>query len=107
MTVRWKQRDIHEKREIRKLKQQHLILELAMNESLLKRMDNLITNTAQRGLSFISSTMEQLRIAVPDFQGKQFKEGEQPSEDHVSSHNQLPSCGRGRFKSPISPQASA
>lgn len=81
--IRWKQRDIHEKREVRKLKQQHLVLELAMNQSLLNRMQQLIDGTDSDGLPFISKTMEQLRIAVPDFQGKQFKEGEQPSEDHM------------------------
>ncbi len=70
---------------MRKLKQQHLVLELAMNQSLLNRMQQLIDSTDSDGLAFISKTMEQLRIAVPDFQGKQFKEGEQPSEDHVST----------------------
>jgi hypothetical protein len=60
-----------------------------MNESLLKRMQQLIDNTANEGLPYISKTMEQLRIAVPDFQGKQFKDGEQPSEDHVSTLRHL------------------
>lgn len=61
-----------------------------MNEQLLKRMQQLIDNTTSEGLPYISSTMEQLRIAVPDFQGKQFKDGEQPSQDHVSGDSFAP-----------------
>lgn len=79
----WKQRDIHEKREIRKAKLFHLAAELTMNASLLVRMNALIDHTSTSGLPYISSQMADLRKAVPDFEGKQFGPGEQPSEPHM------------------------
>lgn len=54
-----------------------------MNSSLLVRMTDLIDRTSQSGLPFISSQMSDLRKAVPDFEGKQFGPGEQPSEPHM------------------------
>ncbi|SCZ88879.1 BZ3500_MvSof-1268-A1-R1_Chr2-1g04705 [Microbotryum saponariae] len=81
--IRWKQRDIHEKRELRKLKLHHLDLENEMNIALLERMRALSTATKDEGAPFISREIARLRVAVPDFDGKQFKDGEQPSQDHM------------------------
>ncbi|ORY81839.1 Cdc37 N terminal kinase binding-domain-containing protein [Leucosporidium creatinivorum] len=81
--IRWKQRDIHEKRELRKLKLVHLDLETEMNTSLLARMRSLLTSMRSEGVPFISRTLSELRVKVPDFATKKFADGEQPSEDHM------------------------
>lgn len=80
---RWKQRDIHEKRELRKLKLVHLDLETTMNVSLLARMRSILASIQSEGIPFISRTLSELRVKVPDFQTKKFADGEQPSEDHM------------------------
>lgn len=81
--IRWKQRDIHEKREMRKLKAKHLDLELAMNASLLARMRSLHSQLQAEGIPFLQRQISELRVKVPDFADKKFKDGEQPSEDHM------------------------
>lgn len=81
--TRWKQRDIHEKRELRKLKLEHLGLETIMNNGLLARVATLISSTAEQGPDYITRTVAELTIKVPDFKTRQFKDGEQPSEDHM------------------------
>ena len=79
----WKQRDIHEKRELRKLKLEHLGLEHTMNASLLVRLRSLLDSTRSEGPLFIARTVSELKAKVPDYEGKTFKDGEQPSEDHM------------------------
>ena len=81
--ARWKQRDIHEKREMRKLKLKHLDLETEMNTELLARMRSLLASIQSEGIPFISRTLSELRVKVPDFQTKKFADGEQPSQDHM------------------------
>jgi cell division cycle protein 37 len=80
---RWKQRDIHEKREIRKQKLHHLGLEKVMNATLLIRIRALIASTKTDGPLFIARTIGELRSKVPDYDGKVFAPGEQPSQDHM------------------------
>ncbi|KAL8276221.1 hypothetical protein RQP46_011382 [Phenoliferia psychrophenolica] len=81
--IRWKQRDIHEKRELRKLKLHHLAQEKIMNSGLLARIAPLLSSTSSEGAPFVSRTVSELRARVPDFEGKTFKDGEQPSQDHM------------------------
>ncbi|KAK4048295.1 hsp90 co-chaperone Cdc37 [Microbotryomycetes sp. JL201] len=81
--IRWKQRDIHEKREMRKLKLHHLDQETIMNDQLLAKMHSLHTSIADEGVPFVQREVARLRTLVPDFATKQFKEGEQPSQDHM------------------------
>jgi cell division cycle protein 37 len=81
---RWKQRDIHEKRELRRLKITHLGLEDVMNASLLLRLQSLIKSTQDEDAPFIARTISQLRATVPNFDNpKPLADGEQPSEDHM------------------------
>lgn len=54
-----------------------------MNASLLLRIQSLITSTTSEGTNFISRTISELRVKVPDYEGRKFAEGEQPSEDHM------------------------
>ncbi|KAK4051116.1 hsp90 co-chaperone Cdc37 [Microbotryomycetes sp. JL221] len=82
--IRWKQRDIHEKREIRKLKLHHLEAETTMNNELLERMNLLRKSMQNEGsVNFVEREVSRLQTIVPDFKTKQFKEGEQPSQDHM------------------------
>ncbi|KAM0752438.1 hypothetical protein T439DRAFT_312595 [Meredithblackwellia eburnea MCA 4105] len=81
--IRWKQRDIHEKREMRKLKLHHLGQEKIMNQGLLKRIESLTKSLKEEGPPFVSRTVSELRAKVPDYDNKKFKDGEQPSEDHM------------------------
>ncbi|KAM0791142.1 hypothetical protein ACM66B_005628 [Microbotryomycetes sp. NB124-2] len=81
--IRWKQRDIHEKREMRKLKLHHLDQETKMNNELLTRMQSLHESMSDEGVKFVQREVSRLRTVVPDFQTKQFKDGEQPSQDHM------------------------
>lgn len=80
---RWKQRDIHEKRELRKLKLHHLAQEHIMNSELLVRIHALLASTRAEGPAFVSRNVAELRVKVPDYEGKKFKDGEQPSQDHM------------------------
>lgn len=68
---------------MRKLKLKHLDLETAMNASLLTRMRSLLAQLKSEGIPFIQRQIAELRVKVPDFADKQFKDGEQPSEDHM------------------------
>lgn len=81
---RWKQRDIHEKRELRKLKLVHFGLETTMNESLLGRIRSLLTATEAEGALFVARKISELRAVVPNFENpEKLGDGEQPSEDHM------------------------
>ncbi|GAA5840120.1 hypothetical protein JCM9279_002283 [Rhodotorula babjevae] len=82
--IRWKQRDIHEKREQRKLKLKQFETEVPMNASLISRMDSLIASTQADGAQFVSNEVQRLKAALPyQYEAKKFAEGEQPSEDHM------------------------
>ncbi|GAA5910412.1 hypothetical protein JCM8208_004469 [Rhodotorula glutinis] len=82
--IRWKQRDIHEKREQRKLKLKQFETEVPMNASLISRMDSLIASTQADGAQFVSNEVQRLKAALPyQYETKKFAEGEQPSEDHM------------------------
>lgn len=80
----WKQRDIHEKREQRKLKLKQFEVEVPMNASLIARMDSLVSSTQADGAQFISNEVQRLKAALPyKYEDKKFVEGEQPTEDHM------------------------
>ena len=68
--VRWKQRDIHEKRQQRKHKITQLEAELACNKVILTRLDKVADDTAAQGAdgpAFFSRLVEQLkRSPAPD-----------------------------------------
>ncbi|BGP32123.1 hsp90 co-chaperone Cdc37 [Rhodotorula toruloides] len=80
----WKQRDIHEKREQRKLKLKQFETEVPMNDSLIKRIDNLISSTKAEGAAFVAKEVLRLKAALPyKYKEKKFANNEQPSEDHM------------------------
>ena len=82
--IRWKQRDIHEKREQRKLKLEQFKREVPMNESLLARIRQLEQGTTDGGAAYIQSEVDRLKNSLGyDYAQKQFAQGEQPSEDHM------------------------
>ncbi|GAA5821631.1 hypothetical protein JCM3770_005707 [Rhodotorula araucariae] len=82
--IRWKQRDIHEKREERKLKLKQFEVEVPMNASLIARMDSLISSTKADGAQFIANELQRLKAALPyQYEQKKFDKDEQPSEDHM------------------------
>lgn len=82
--IRWKQRDIHEKREQRKLKLEQFKREVPMNESLLGRIRQLEQGTAEGGAAYVQSEVDRLKNSLGyDYAHKQFAQGEQPSEDHM------------------------
>lgn len=54
-----------------------------MNAGLLTRIESLLGATKDEGPAFVSRTVAELRVKVPDFEGKTFKDGEQPSQDHM------------------------
>ncbi|KAH7107929.1 hsp90-like protein [Auriculariales sp. MPI-PUGE-AT-0066] len=60
--VRWKQRDIHEKREARKQKILQLEAEIACNKILLARLEKVAEDTSAKGPSYFSSLVEQLKL---------------------------------------------
>lgn len=68
---------------MRKLKLFHLGEETKMNDGLLARIEPLLASTRAEGAPFVERTVAELRAKVPDFEGKTFKEGEQPSQDHM------------------------
>jgi cell division cycle protein 37 len=82
--IRWKQRDIHEKREQRKLKLEQFKREVPMNESLLDRIRQLEQGTTEGGAAYVQSEVDRLKNSLGyDYAQKQFSQGEQPSEDHM------------------------
>ncbi|GAA5983108.1 hypothetical protein JCM10908_000158 [Rhodotorula pacifica] len=82
--IRWKQRDIHEKREQRKLKLEQFKHEVPMNDSLLNRIQQLEQGTREGGPKWVQNEVERLKANLGyDYTQKQFAQGEQPSEDHM------------------------
>ncbi|BGP16258.1 hypothetical protein JCM10213_007701 [Rhodosporidiobolus nylandii] len=88
--IRWKQRDIHEKRAIAKQKLLSFPKEEAMNASLLTRIDSLVSQTRAQGQGFLASELLRLKGSLPyKYEEKRFEsaatstEAEQPSEDHM------------------------
>ncbi|KDQ15136.1 hypothetical protein BOTBODRAFT_174299 [Botryobasidium botryosum FD-172 SS1] len=59
--IRWKQRDIHEKRELRKHKIHQLQLEIDTNAILLPRLHEILARLRSDGPSSFSSTVERLK----------------------------------------------
>ncbi|GEM07172.1 hsp90 co-chaperone cdc37 [Rhodotorula toruloides] len=82
--IRWKQRDIHEKREQRKLKLKQFETEVPMNDSLIQRIDGLVASTKAEGAAFVAKEVLRLKAALPyKYEEKKFANNEQPSEDHM------------------------
>ncbi|KAF7795325.1 hypothetical protein EIP86_006482 [Pleurotus ostreatoroseus] len=66
-TRSWKQRDIHEKRELRKLRIAQLRADLACNDVLAPRLHALLTSVSQGGSPAFSAATERLRThPAPD-----------------------------------------
>jgi cell division cycle protein 37 len=61
--IRWKQRDIHEKREVRKRQIQALTAEIACNTVLVPRLQSILAqlSTSQTPLPYLSGVVEQLQ----------------------------------------------
>ncbi|KAI9465565.1 Cdc37 N terminal kinase binding-domain-containing protein [Lactarius psammicola] len=59
--IRWKQRDIHEKREARNRRIEQLGAEVACNDVLLTRLHAIQPKLAQSGSSYFSSEVDRLR----------------------------------------------
>ncbi|KAH9049985.1 Cdc37 N terminal kinase binding-domain-containing protein [Lactarius hengduanensis] len=59
--IRWKQRDIHEKREVRNHRIEQLEAEVACNDVLLARLRALQPKLAQSGSPYFSSEVDRLR----------------------------------------------
>lgn len=65
--VRWKQRDIHEKREARKHRIAQLRAEIDCNAVILPRLDQALADTEKGGPAFFSSLVERLKTSpAPD-----------------------------------------
>ncbi|KAH9851527.1 Cdc37 N terminal kinase binding-domain-containing protein [Lenzites betulinus] len=59
--IRWKQRDIHEKRQIRKMRVAQLKADIACNEVLKPRLQQIATDVEAKGASHFSSLVERYR----------------------------------------------
>ena len=58
--VRWKQRDIHEKREMRKIERSRLEAEGRTNTDLMPELDRLVQDTRKEGVPFYEREMKRL-----------------------------------------------
>ena len=54
-----------------------------MNAALLVRLRDIIKSVQDKGESWVSAEIAKLRVGIPDFEGKEFAEGEQPSQDFM------------------------
>ncbi|EJD50418.1 hsp90-like protein [Auricularia subglabra TFB-10046 SS5] len=61
--VRWKQRDIHEKREARKQRIAQLTAEIACNDVILPRIDQALVDTERGGPEAFSALVERLKTS--------------------------------------------
>ncbi|KIJ54710.1 hypothetical protein M422DRAFT_24618 [Sphaerobolus stellatus SS14] len=59
--IRWKQRDIHEKREARKVKITHLRNQIDLNQVLIARLQTIHQDVQSKGQEYYSSLVEQLQ----------------------------------------------
>ncbi|GAA5864486.1 hypothetical protein JCM8547_005558 [Rhodosporidiobolus lusitaniae] len=88
--IRWKQRDIHEKRAINKQKLLSFPLEEAQNARLISRIDDLLSSTKAQGQTFIAHEILRLKGSLPyKYEEKKYNdkgvdsEGKPPSENHM------------------------
>ena len=54
-----------------------------MNAALLLRLRHIIQSVHEKGETWLSAELARLRARIPDFEGKQFPPGEQPSQDFM------------------------
>ncbi|UZO09429.1 uncharacterized protein OCT59_029655 [Rhizophagus irregularis] len=94
--IRWKQADIHQKREERRRKIEALKLETSNNVVLLKRIDDMIQQIIEGGVETFLQTIEKLRetnkkIASEAKEAKDEKDekDEESSEDSSQKEEQL------------------
>lgn len=80
--IRWKQADIHQKREERRQKIEALKLETSNNEVLLKRIDDMIQQLIEGGVETFLQTIEKLRET-----NKKIASEEKEAKDEESSDN--------------------
>ena len=82
---RWKQRDIHEKREERKRKIAFLHSEIELNNTLLPRLDDLISNVTSEGTDYFERRMSELAAIKdrPDAPKPNTGNPNQPSYDNM------------------------
>ncbi|GAA5983574.1 hypothetical protein JCM5350_004869 [Sporobolomyces pararoseus] len=86
--IRWKQRDIHEKREQRRQKLEAFKVEEPMNVSLIARIDSIISSAKSSHVSsasnYLQNEISKLKSNLGyTYEEKKFSPGEQPSEDHM------------------------
>ncbi|GAA5901116.1 Hsp90 co-chaperone CDC37 [Sporobolomyces salmoneus] len=86
--IRWKQRDIHEKREQRRQKLEAFKVEEPMNVSLIARIDYIIASIKSSDVSsaatYLQNEISKLKSNFGyTYEEKKFAPGEQPSEDHM------------------------
>lgn len=82
---RWKQRDIHEKREERKRKIAFLHSEIELNNTLLPRLDDLITHVSSEGTDYFERHIAELAATKdrPDAPKPNTGNPNQPSYDDM------------------------
>lgn len=54
-----------------------------MNAALLVRLRDIIGSVQDKGESWVSAEVAKLRAGIPDFEGKEFAQGEQPTQDFM------------------------
>ncbi|GAA6021486.1 hypothetical protein JCM11491_006512 [Sporobolomyces phaffii] len=86
--IRWKQRDIHEKREQRRQKLEAFKVEEPMNVSLIARIDSIIASAkvseTGSGATHVQNEIAKLKSGLGyTYEAKKFAPGEQPCEDHM------------------------
>src|SRR3990170_8518775 len=81
--IRWKQADIHQKREERRQKIEALKLETSNNEVLLGRIDDMIQQLKEGGVETFLQTIEKLRETNKKIasEAKENKEGDAPQNE--------------------------
>lgn len=78
--IRWKQRDIHEKRDQRKAEKDALRAEIDTNNALTPRLDQLLQNTRKEGSSYYSREVAKLSAGRAERGNKDGPNGPTPDD---------------------------
>lgn len=81
--IKWKQQDIHAKREERKQKIAYLQQQREMNKVLLSRMDTMISDIEKGGLSDLTRTIDDLRVKGKESNAPRPSSSSGPSFDEM------------------------
>ncbi|KDN39624.1 hypothetical protein K437DRAFT_258995 [Tilletiaria anomala UBC 951] len=82
--IRWKQRDIHEKRDLRKHELESLKLELSINEKLVPMLNEIVASTSSEGHAFFSRRTAQLTAGRAERGNKDGPDGPTPDDMIIS-----------------------